>query len=233
MDTDFSLILASRERIPLLRQFLQSVQDTTSVLSRLECFIAIDFDDNSTVCESGKLMREYPWLRFCYFNRQTNFTHYYNTIARLTSGSILWLLNDDVILTRKGWDTETLNRLEEIKKEFPDGAVALAGKDNLNAGYFCFPCMTRPAYSAAGYLVHVENTTSCQDIHHHGQWSSAGRLVYCPSLEVFHFSPCCGTRGNDAVHDRYRAISRNNVSRACMEGEGNRIRNILETRANS
>lgn len=220
----FSLVLPSRERVPLLEQFLQSVIDTTDDITRIEVLLAIDEDDPATL---HAMLRHREFNNyFLISGRQHNFSvGYYNRLAHISRGDYVWALNDDCVLTQKGWDTLALAHFDEAKRQFPDGIFYVRTHDDLGTGYSCFPMLSRPAYQVCGWMFHPEFPSWGADINAHQIWDQVGRIVDAPELAVKHFTHHNGSRARDHVNERVGQIARYNWG--CAPGEANRIRNII------
>ena len=132
-----SLLMPTRKRLERVNTFLKSVVSTASDLTRIEVIIAIDEDDSI----STQITSPHPNL------------HIVKTIAPRTtmgglntrchenaSGSILMLVNDDIQIRTKNWDTHII----EGDQQFPDKIYLMHTKDGFKDRAFpIFPILSK------------------------------------------------------------------------------------------
>lgn len=163
----FSLIVPTRNRIPELKRFLQSVRDTVNDKTQVEVLLAIDEDDHFTL-ETAKKYRDDQYKdlnitihikpysgQYIFVNRD-----YYNWLAKLSSGKFIWILGDDTVLLAKNWDIEILSQLENYLRDKPDRIVCAGIKDNTPKPaphlppFPCFPLVSRETLDLMGFILH-------------------------------------------------------------------------------
>lgn len=214
---DYSLILPSRERLPLLEGLLDSVVQKTKKIERLECWCAIDWDDTPTVQNMKRLRNKFPFLEFLVTDRQGNMSvGYYNRLAALACGRFIQLLNDDCLFVTKDWDALALPVLEDFQQANGDGI--LLGQTLPIWNYSYFPVFSREAYQALSWVQHPEFHSWGADLTNHAIFQPLNRLVTLP-YEIRHSTP------NDAVHKRMGQIARTNYG--CAPGESQRLQRSI------
>jgi hypothetical protein len=213
---NFSLILPSRERPQLLRNFLESVRETADDLRNLEVLVAHDADDPGfyQLDPSAKFDQEmhnaYKGvmdfivehkfnITFQVYERQDGTTPYFNKLAKMAEGRFIWVLNDDCLLTTKHWDTLAMDFLWTV------GPGAAFGNDRGFYGhtydtlgakdiatdkptFSMFPLLSRRAYEAAGYVLPPQFPAWGADQHLWSIWERLGRVVDLPMMTVHHVS---------------------------------------------
>jgi glycosyltransferase involved in cell wall biosynthesis len=218
---NFSLILPSRERIPLLEKLLASIERTVVRPDAIEVLVAIDDDDPQSLDSVDRLQAQYAWLRFVIMPRQSNVSNgYHNNLAmNISVGRYVMALNDDCYFTTKNWDVFTLMALEDYQRKNPDGIVYGRTKDDLGCGYACFPLLSREALNAMGFFFHCETTTSGADILIHNIYSKVNRVLDLDLCTLIHETP------NDELHREY--TNRASYNWNCADGEAWRLQNHI------
>lgn len=228
---NFSIVLPSRERLTLLEKFLDSIEQTTSDVSQIEVWIALDWDDAESVNSIRRLNKSYSFSQFLVTDRQNNLSEgYYNKLAKISKGRFIQVLNDDCIFSTKNWDEIAIKTLERYQRHFPDGILYGKVQDDGGHHYSCFPLLSRQAIGAMGWFFHPEMTAWGADIHLYEVYSKVNRIIDLPYM-VNHFSHHNGKRQRDRVNHRLSSISKYNFASA--DGEANRLRNILKSSPNN
>ena len=208
---NFSLILPSRERPSLLLDLLRSIEATAAEPDKLEAFIALDKDDES----ADELdLSAFPFCRAYVLPRQPGTTSYFNFLAAQANGDYIWALNDDCVLTTKGWDAKALDFMKRPHVGF--GTAYLPGSwpfygrthDNLGQEFSMFPMLSRAAYEAQGFFFPPEFPGWAADNTLYGIWQELGRVVDLPMVTVEHRSHHHGNRERDAVSEHVGNISK-------------------------
>ena len=130
-----SLLLPTRGRPALVERFFRSVVETTLRLERVEVVLYIDEDD------LGSHYLACPDIRVTKIIGPRMTMGAYNTAClEKATGSIIMLVNDDMIIRTKGWD----ERIVALDGEFPDGVYLIYGNDLLKKRNMCtFPILSR------------------------------------------------------------------------------------------
>lgn len=231
-NTEWSLILPSRERLSLLTGLLQSLDRTTEYKDRLEVLIAIDDDDSPTCAIAPTLAQLYPFARFICCKRASNMSvEYFNRLALEESkGRNIMGLNDDVEFTDMAWDVIGSRALDGARKQWKDGVALGKCNDGLGTDYPCFPVLTLEALTALGFFFHCETTFWGADIVLYNIFadSRVNRVVDL-GFSVRHLSHHTGLRQRDDLNHRMYNVSKYNY--ACAPGEANRLKDILASLA--
>lgn len=129
-----SLLLPTRERPKRLLSFIASLEKNTALIDNIELVIYIDNDDLMT----QQLDLQQPYIKKIIGPRGT--MGFYNTTCyRQSSGDIIMLVNDDVLIRTQDWDQILRRKLEQ----YPD-EIYLAYPDDL---FFSDHCSTFPILS--------------------------------------------------------------------------------------
>jgi hypothetical protein len=132
-----SVVAAVRGRIDLLSTMLESLRATAEHPDRVEVILRCDFDDTAMVAYLGGLARH----RFIVGPRLSGYAAlpaFANEAARLSTGDLILVVNDDAEFVTWGWDT----KLVEAAAAYPDGLFVF-GVETANAQNFVFPCVSR------------------------------------------------------------------------------------------
>src|SRR3990167_11490906 len=154
---DFSIILPSRDRPKLLANLVRSLEETTGSPQNIEIVLCLDPDDKESsklsstkfriikIIDSGDTMGDIT--RRCF---------------KETSGRYIVLLNDDVIIRTKNWDSIVL----EAFLRFPD-EIAMVYPNDCYYGkrMCCFPILTRRAAMLMDNIVPPEYGKHSIDSH--------------------------------------------------------------------
>lgn len=142
-----SIIMMSRKRPAKLNRLLDSLQHNCRDSSSFEVLIKTDTDDDTVHLINTN--REFR-CRVIQSDRKNGYlssTEFLNDLAKMSSGSIFWTLNDDLICKTKKWDT--VLRLHVGK--YKDGIVCLY-PDHTTHSNNCFPVWTRTWYETFGRI---------------------------------------------------------------------------------
>ena len=133
-----SLLLPTRGRPDMLRRMIRSALDTADSPEGLEIIVNVDDDDEAT-------------LAVDFSGLQTTVIHgppkrsmgLYNTqCLEESSGEVVILCNDDVVVRTRGWDRLTL----DAAREFGDGVFLMYPNDLFKGARLCtFPILSRAA----------------------------------------------------------------------------------------
>lgn len=183
----FSILIPSRNRPEQLMNLLQSFIDTTAYIEEIEFLVAVDQDDQQLQeYQAVKiLMGEYNF-RLLTGPRKQLHPNYYNDLAIVSSGEILWALCDDCIIDTKKWDAVAVERIlnwQHSRRHMGLNAMIWYGdvgdstrNFNNNGQYSCFPMLPRTAFDTIGYFFNAKNETHGTDkfLKHIFEQSGAG-----------------------------------------------------------
>jgi glycosyltransferase involved in cell wall biosynthesis len=130
-----SLLLPTRGRPELARRFLQSVADTTANLPEVEVILYVDDDD------TGSHGIDHPAVTVRrIIGSRMNMGDYNSECFRRSSGDIIVLANDDMVIRTQGWD----ERLRQVDDSVPDRIYLAYCNDLFKKGDLCtFPILSR------------------------------------------------------------------------------------------
>ena len=205
MKWNFSIILASRERINLLDGLLQSIQNNTHDLNQVEVIVMVDEDDLPTLEYIADCRDSFPFVRFYARSRAKNLNDDYLNFAwrNYASGRFCIVCNDDCLFSVNGWDSLALAELEDYLADKPDGIVygwiedSLLNRDRV-LNYCCFPLISAAAAQCLGWLMPPMFTSWSADIAVFMVYSGVGRVVELP-FKIDHVSHYNGLRQRDHI----------------------------------
>lgn len=135
MDELISLLMPTRGRPELARRFLQSVVEQSIRLQQVEIILYVDEDDT----ESHSI--DYPGLNIQRIIGPRRTMGVYNSecLAK-SSGGIIVLVNDDMVIRTQGWDES----LRQLNDSIEDRIYLAYGNDMFKKGNLCtFPILSR------------------------------------------------------------------------------------------
>jgi hypothetical protein len=129
-----SLLLPSRGRPDLVRRLFQSIIDETADLHNLEIILYLDEDDTIS---HGIEERRLNVLKIV--GPQATMGAYNTKCLERSSGEIIILMNDDLVMCTPGWD----QKIRDFSMSIPDG-IFLAYPDDMEKAHLStFPIMSR------------------------------------------------------------------------------------------
>lgn len=135
MQEKISLLLPTRGRVPLATRFLQSVVDQTTHLDSVEIIIRVDDDD----IESHQLNFEGLESKLL-IGPKTTMGGYNTQCFNESTGEIIVLVNDDMVIQTRGWD----EKLRALHRKIEDKIYLAYGNDLFKKGDLCtFPILSR------------------------------------------------------------------------------------------
>lgn len=197
---NFSVVFPTRNRIDLLKNLLDSIQENTEDLSRIEVLIAVDEDDVAT----QKFIHDSPYLfvRMFVGKRSLNFSKdYYTYLAFQSTGRWVIACNDDCVFETKNWDTLAY----EVLKDKP-GVIYGWSEDGIgeyrahgHGNYCCFPLQGRAGIEALGYFFPSRIPTWGADIWIKNLYDQVRSVVQLP-ITIKHYCYHNYTREQDEVN---------------------------------
>jgi|WetSurSiteA1Bulk_404760.scaffolds.fasta_scaffold06136_4 hypothetical protein len=242
MNYKISLLVPTRERANLFKGFLHSVYQTTHHKENIEILIMCDDDD--------KFSQEYVGRAIQELGSQMNVTlhtrprsemlneNYYNELARKASGDLLWVMADDLVIVKPGWDDDVQREAESIFFKYPDRILCFSIRDNTPPPshklpkFPCFPMLTKEARQAlGGWILHPKVPTWGADFITYCIFQPIDRLVELHAQNyINHISWHNKQVKIDAVNERigsifnkYKMVPHHNTDRIIDE-EVNNIR---------
>lgn len=210
---DFSIILASRERVSLLKNLIKSIKETASDISKIEVLVAIDDDDTDTHLETSQISKNYNFVRF-ESRKRSRFLNldYINWLATdHSTGKYLIIVNDDVEFKTKHWDDIIREKLDVYLADKPDGIVygyIDDGHKNKNGlGYCCFPLVSKAGVNASGICMPPECAAWNADAILWRIYVRIERICDLSDVKLAHFSYHNGTRDCDNINLHVQSLS--------------------------
>jgi hypothetical protein len=211
---NFSIVLASRERIGLLDSLLKSLEANTADKVNTEVIICIDDDDHLTRRYSERLKSSCSFARMVTRPRSRNLNEDYLNWAwrNFATGDYIVVCNDDCVFSTPNWDQVALGRLNKFLEDKPDGIVYGWIEDALieRAGglnYCCFPLVSHAAAKVLGWVMPPEFTGWGADIGLWRVYSPTDRVCDLSCVRIDHISYHSGTRPRDHVSYHVEQIS--------------------------
>ncbi len=132
-----SLLVATRKRPGYLKKFLDSYYATTQGSGDCEIVFRVDYDDP----ESIQMLAEFGFLTVVGPRRNgyRSLPSFYNEMARLATGDILFAVNDDVLIETPGWPRLVI----EAANRYPDGIFNFGVSTVMHEDNYVFPCVSR------------------------------------------------------------------------------------------
>jgi hypothetical protein len=203
---NFSIILASRERVHLLDSLLHSIVNTVGDKSNCEVICVIDTDDRVTKRFLDRFKTSCSFVRFVVRDRAPNLNDDYLNWAwrNFSTGRNIIIVNDDVVFKTANWDSIILAHLDKYLADKPDGIAYGWIEDGLKsrAGglrYCCFPLITRKAAETVGFVMPPEFPGWGADIGLFRIYSAVNRICELPGVAVDHVSYHNGSRNRDHI----------------------------------
>lgn len=188
----FSLILASRDRVHLLQNLIDSVKATALDINNIEFVVICDDDDittNSFKSDVNLKMISRP--RSTWMHRD-----YINWAYPYTSGEYIIVLNDDTIFVTHHWDQVDLT-----------GVYYGFTETNTGDKLCCFPLLSRKAIDYQGFIMPNERKSwgADHDVFHAFYSPAVNKITRVP-IEIKHISHHTQTREKDDINQRVQDI---------------------------
>lgn len=186
-----SVLLPTRERVPLLHHMLSTLYATASDPDNVEVIARIDADDKPTIDYLQSLERvkcvQGDRLGYALNARMVN------ECAVEATGDLLLVANDDLEFQTPDWDL----KLKAAASWYPDGIFDLGVDTVLNNENFCFPCTSRRVVEILGCF--FDDRLLYPDIWMRDVMMRFGRAVRVPEVVIRH-------NWNGQTEDQRRAM---------------------------
>jgi hypothetical protein len=209
---NFSIILASRERVHLLDSLLNSIVANTADHKNCEVIVAIDNDDRITRRYLDRFQNTCPFVRFVSRDRAPNLNDDYLNWAwrNFSTGDNIIVMNDDVVFKTPHWDHHIMANLSRYLCDKPDGVAYGWIQDGLlnRAGglnYCCFPLITRKAAEVVGFVMPPQFPGWGADIGVYRIYAAIDRICDLSSVTLDHVSYHTGKRSRDHISHHVEA----------------------------
>jgi hypothetical protein len=211
---NFSIVLASRQRIPLLENMLKSIKETCCDLNQIEVLIGIDNDDSETRAASQRLKNDFHFAKFFSRTRSTMLNRdYINWVYENNgSGKYIIVCNDDCVFKTIDWDNKIISKISKYLQDKPDGIVYGYISDSIvyrfGLNYCCFPLVTRKAFECTKMLMPPQCPAWGADIYLWQIYNSIDRVCDMSEIMIEHFSFHSEKRERDQISHHVENISR-------------------------
>ena len=155
-----SILCPTRNRTIAVERLLSSLIETTENLAQVEVLFMYDEDDVITEAYLKNCISRFPLKIRRFAREQSDFLNrdYYNRLALASEGEFKWVCGDDLIFTKKGWDSHLLNTIDVFLSTRKDRVLYVALKDNTpkppnTPQYGNFPIISKNAIEAVGYFM--------------------------------------------------------------------------------
>ncbi len=138
-----SVLVPTRTRLDRLQRLLTTFNDTTTGCSEL----AFRVDDDDPV--TAMALHHTPWPTYIGEREEgyKSMPTFLNDAAKVSTGDVFMVGNDDMAFISKGWDAAIL---EEANK-YPDGLFDI-GVNTHNAEHYPFSIISRDVYRRLGHI---------------------------------------------------------------------------------
>ncbi|MHB1606654.1 MAG: glycosyltransferase family 2 protein [Leptospirales bacterium] len=173
-----SILLPTRGRVQRLDRALKSLKSHAHDPSKVEIIFRCDHDDE----ETQDYLRSHEEF-FLVGPREKGYASlpkFMNQCASVSTGDIIMMLNDDIIVETQDWDL----RLLDFANKFQDGIFNIGIKTGLNDNLFPFSIISRLAYRALGFV--NDERLVFSDIFLLDVMNSFGRAIRLPSVTIIH-----------------------------------------------
>lgn len=204
---NFSIILASRERVYLLDSLLSSIMATVGDKDNCEVICVLDNDDRVSRRFIDRFNEICPFAHFVFRERAKNLNDDYLNWAwkNYANGDNIIVMNDDVVFKTPNWDQIIMAKLSQYLADKPDGVAYGWIQDGLpsragNLNYCCFPLVTRKAAEAVGFVMPREFAGWGADIGLYRIYDAVNRVCDLSDVSLEHLSHHTGARSRDHIN---------------------------------
>jgi len=205
----FSIICPTRNRITNLIRFISSVDNSVSDKSKLEYMFYVDSDDSMTQTFLAA-NREQDSRVNIVVGERIIFSQMFNEIASRSTGDILFMTGDDILMQTKNWDLLVEEEFNKVK----DKLLVVSTRDGIqNEKIATHSFIGRPWIETLGYLTlgifpgdYVDNWLT--DVAR-----GVNRLVYRDDIFVEHLHPNVGKGQLDSTYtEKFMQTARHNTA---------------------
>lgn len=173
-----SVLLPTRKRVSRLARVLDSIYGNGSSEQTVEVVMRCDVDDRET--QDFLNRRGETFIAGPRWNGYASLPRFMNQCAKLASGDVLLMCNDDCAFETPQWDREILS----CANRFQDGIFNIGVQTHLNDHLFPFSTVSRRLFETLGYVNDerlVFSDIFLYDVMHH-----FGRTVRLPTVTIRH-----------------------------------------------
>jgi glycosyltransferase involved in cell wall biosynthesis len=183
---NFSIILNTRKRVPLLKSLLESIERKTENPKNVEVLIRYDSDDDTTHDFLTSYIGKNTHMDFAITRgpRVRNLHTNLNSLANASRGRFVFVLNDDTEILTNHWDRTALENLNNFKAEKGIKDDILYGFTHdtsvdkaAGKGYASFPIISKQAVNTLGFFMYENFVGLGGDSSIHRVYEPLGRVV--------------------------------------------------------
>lgn len=219
-DIRFSLITATRNRIPLLTTCLELLDTNTKNKESVEILIAYDSDDDATLNMISPFCKRFPDLNIKFFEieRSPEFIRkYINFLAKNASGKYVSVCNDDCEYLTKDWDVIAWETLENFGKntcgivygraieDYNKSEEALSARSRWG-NFACFPILSKVGIDILGYYYNPLIYAWGGDTFLYKLYEPTDFVCNVP-VKIFHNSVHTNRREKDEGYERMKEVT--------------------------
>lgn len=178
---NISIVLVSRGRPQMLEELYQSLVGTCEL--PFEILVGCDIDDES-LNEYFDLFLECNNVKFIVDHRSDNLHTKMNAMLPLVKGEHILVMNDDCLLTNKGWD-----RLAKEKMAGPEnlyGRTHDNSVDRVRQDYAAFPLIKSFAARKLGFIMDERFGNHGSDVVTYRIYSHCRDVIDLPEVVIDH-----------------------------------------------
>ena len=144
----FSILTPSRNRPDRLKQFIDSVYTLAAFPNNVEMIVYVDLDD-PRLADYKQLEANIEHNVVFLFGEHMSISKSWNSLAKLSTGNVLIMGNDDLLYRTSAWDKSLDLELDL----YPDDIYCAWMEDKINGESHCaFPIVSRLWYETLGYF---------------------------------------------------------------------------------
>ena len=183
-DIVISLLLPTRKRLLHLNNFIESLLKRTDVLNNIEVIMYIDDDDISS---KEFFHKDISYTRIT--GPRMTMGEYNSVCYHFSSGKIIMLVNDDVVIETNNWDSLLVHQLEKFDDEI---YLAYPDDDSNHGKLSTFPVLSRKTcevlvYPYPSLYKRLFIDTHIMDVFQRLIKMSEQRIVYLENIKFLHY----------------------------------------------
>ena len=173
-----SILMPTRGRTQRLDRAIKSIRNLAYDSTKIEIIFRCDHDDE----ETQKYLNENKEI-FIVGPREKGYASlpkFMNQCANISTGDLIIMLNDDILVETKDWDI----RLLEFANKYEDGIFNIGITTGLNDDLFPFSIISRKTFQALGFV--NDERLVFSDIFLLDVMSRLGRAIRLPIVRIIH-----------------------------------------------
>ncbi len=154
---DISLIIPS-VNFDLFKHLYNSIIRTCSNFDNVEMLLKLDdisdYDEFYNLCVGSQF--KFKIITYPKYNSRYSLHHFFNDLGSISSGKMLWMLNDDATIISGDWYTSLINTRNTFKDNIHCVIVPF-DKDERKREIIPTPAITREWYDFFGFVTGLPN----------------------------------------------------------------------------